>query len=87
MASIIKHIFSNKDNIPIFKDKEGKVVQGHMSKGEWMGLLKELPNRVQVISSKFVGWINRSDFFENNTQMKHLHSIFQNGDIHYVIPS
>jgi hypothetical protein len=85
MSGIIKHIFSKKDKIPVFKDFERTDIVGYLPKGEWMGLLSELPEKVKIVSKMYHGWVNKEDIVEQRTHLKELHPQVLDGEIRYFL--
>ena len=82
MTTVRMHLLSNKDNIPIYKDKTFKVVLGYLSKGEWMGLVDEDDRFFCVVCTNCIGWVRREDCEEGNPV--NLHSSYQNGEVKYL---
>ena len=85
MGNIIRHIFSKKEKVPVYKTSKGREIIGYLSLGEWMGLIKELQSKAQVVSAKIDGWVNKSDFVENVKQITDLTLRYNNGEIRYYL--
>ena len=85
MGNIIRHIFSKKERIPVYKTAKGKEIIGYLSLGDWMGMIKDLQTKAQIVSAKIDGWVNKSDIVENIKQITDFNICYNNGEIRYFL--
>ena len=70
--SIVKlHMFSSKDQTPIYKTVHMITIKDHVPKGSWLGVVEKKADLYKVIYAEGEGWIYASDVaYSNSYDMK-----------------